>query len=178
MRLHKLGQHHLRQAEVGILLEVHALVPNQVGAIKLKIGFAMLQLQPCSPRNLHVKAWQVVHICKELANVRPICGCGIFLHPDPHLLVIKRDGVTIQLLVVAGLLCQVVVRQLDIGLPIQGQLRQQAIGAKAHLLLALLLRKHAANQIKVWAGAKAKVKVGLTLPRAECTCQGLGKSPC
>ena len=78
----------------------------------------------------------------------PSYGCGIFTSAglrDPHLLTIKRDGVTIQLLVVAGLLCQVVVRQLDIGLPIQGQLRQQAIGAKARLLLALLLRKHAAN---------------------------------
>ena len=64
---------------------------------------------------------------------------------DPHLLTIKRHGVTLQLFVVAGLLCQVVVRHLDIGLPIQGQLRQQAIDAKARLILVMLLRKHAAN---------------------------------
>ena len=154
--------------EVVILLEAHALVPNQVGALKLKKGLVMLQLQIWSPCNLHAKALQVVHISRELANVSPVCGCEIFTSAakgwrsigsaDPHLLTIKRHGVTLQLFVVAGLLCQVVVRQLDIGLPIQGQLRQQAIDAIPRLLRALILGGGGCDTTNIRQG---KLKFGL-----------------
>ena len=106
----------------------------------------MMQLQICSPCNLHVKAWQVVHISKELANVSPSCGYGIFTSAakawrgaDPHLLTIRRQDVTLQMPTVARFLFQVVVRRLDIGLSIEGQLRQQAVDAIARLLQALIL---------------------------------------